>query len=59
MAIVAEEWSTIRPVLDATLGGAELTDDIRAQVFLAFLGMEGRMNTVVTQYMKNSKQVFG
>jgi hypothetical protein len=59
LAIVAEEWSTIRPVLDATLGGAELSDDIRAQVFLAFLGMEGRMNNVVTQYMKNSKQVFG
>jgi hypothetical protein len=59
LAVVADEWDLIRPVLDATLGGAELNDETRAQVFLAFLGMEGRMNNVVTQYMKNSKQVFG
>lgn len=59
LAVVAEEWNTMRPVLEATLGGAELSDETRAQVFLAFLGMEGRMNNVVTQYMKNSKQVFG
>lgn len=59
LAIVAEEWNTIRPILDATLAGDELTDEIRAEVFLAFLGMEGRMNNVVTQYMKNSKNVFG
>ncbi|MCK0121697.1 type IV pili methyl-accepting chemotaxis transducer N-terminal domain-containing protein [Loktanella sp. F6476L] len=59
LQVVADEWATIRPVLEATLGGAELTDEMRAEVFLAFLGMEGRMNNVVTQYMKNSKQVFG
>jgi len=55
LGIVADEWNTIRPVLDATLGGAELSDDIRGQVFLAFLGMEARMNNVVNQYQKNSK----
>ena len=56
LAIVAEEWANLRPVLDATLGGAELTDEMRAQVFLAFLGVEGRMNNVVNNYQKNSKQ---
>lgn len=56
LGVVADEWSTMRPVLDATLAGADLTDDIRAQVFLAFLGMEARMNNVVNQYQKNSKQ---
>jgi hypothetical protein len=59
LAVVADEWSDIRPILETTLAGNELTDDLRAEVFLAFLGMEGRMNNVVTQYMKNSKQVFG
>ena len=53
---VAEEWAKLRPVLDATLGGAELSDEMRAQVFLAFLGVEGRMNNVVNNYQKNSKQ---
>ena len=59
LGVVAEEWNTVRPILEATLNGEPLTDEVRAQVFLAFLGMEGRMNNVVTQYMKNSKQVFG
>ena len=59
LGIVADEWNTIRPILDATIGGADLTDEIRGQVFLALLGIEARMNNVVTQYMKNSKQVFG
>lgn len=53
---VAEEWANLRPILDATLDGAELTDETRAEVFLAFLGMEGRMNNVVNNYQKNSKQ---
>ena len=59
LAVVAKEWKAIRPVLDATLAGEELSDAERAEVFLAFLGMEARMNNVVTQYMKNSKNVFG
>lgn len=59
LAVVAEEWVAIRPILEATLAGEKLSDEKRAEVFLAFLGMEGRMNNVVTQYMKNSKTVFG
>lgn len=53
---VATEWALILPVLEATLNGAELDKDARARVFLAFLGMEGRMNNVVNNYQKNSKQ---
>lgn len=59
LQVVADQWNTVRPILDATLAGAELSDEVRAQVFLALLGIEGRMNNVVTQYMKNSKQTFG
>ncbi|MEL6570840.1 MAG: type IV pili methyl-accepting chemotaxis transducer N-terminal domain-containing protein [Pseudomonadota bacterium] len=53
---VADEWEEISPYLDALIGGAELSTEIRAQLFLAFLGMEGRMNNVVHNYQKNSKQ---
>ena len=53
---VAAEWAAIKPVLDQTLAGETLHADVRAQVFLAFLGMEGRMNNVVHNYQKNSKQ---
>jgi hypothetical protein len=59
LQIVADEWAAIRPILEATLAGEDLSDETRAEVFLAFLGMEGRMNNVVPQYMKNSKQGFG
>jgi len=55
LSVVDDEWQTIRPVLEATLSGAELDDDVRAEVFLAFLGMEARMNNVVNLYQKNSK----
>ncbi len=53
---VAEEWEEILPILDTFIAGGELTKDARAELFLAFLGMEGRMNNVVTNYQKNSKQ---
>jgi hypothetical protein len=59
LAIVAEELNTTRPVLDVTLCGVELSDNIQPKVFLAFLGMEGRISNVVTQCMKNAKQVVG
>lgn len=59
LAKVSEDWDTIRPLIDQTLAGDDLSDDVRAQMFLAFLGIEARMNNVVTQYMKNSKNVFG
>lgn len=53
---VAEEWNAILPTLEAFIDGAELNDTKRAELFLAFLGMEGRMNNVVNNYQKNSKQ---
>lgn len=53
---VAAEWDAINPYLDAFIGGAELSTEVRAQLFLAFLGMEARMNNVVHNYQKNSKQ---
>lgn len=53
--VVANEWSSIKPIIDTALAGGELSDDARARVFLAFLGMEARMNNVVNQYQKNSK----
>lgn len=59
LGVVASEWAAIKPMLDASLNGETHSDAVRAEVFLALLGIEARMNNVVTQYMKNSKQVFG
>jgi len=52
---VTDEWTTIRPALDAVIRGSELDDATRARLFGAFLGMEARMNNVVFMYAKNSK----
>ena len=53
---VAAEWQAIKPTLDGFIGGQALDEADRARLFLAFLGMEGRMNNVVHNYQKNSKQ---
>ena len=53
---VAAEWEKITPNLDAFIGGAELSTEVHAELFLAFLGMEARMNNVVHNYQKSSKQ---
>ena len=59
LGVVAAEWQSVQPIINAALAGEELSDETRAEIFLAMLGIEARMNNVVTQYMKNSKQVFG
>lgn len=55
LAIVADEWAKISPVVSAQMGGATLDDKTREQLFFAFLGMEARMNNVVNMYDDNSK----
>ena len=52
---VADEWAKVQRTLDAAIGGAELTPDMRQEVFFAFLGVEARMNNVAVLYDKNSK----
>ena len=55
LQFVAEEWTLIQPSLALSLSGETLDDDTRQRLFLAFLGMEARMNNVVVMYGKNSK----
>ncbi|PUB12072.1 type IV pili methyl-accepting chemotaxis transducer N-terminal domain-containing protein [Yoonia sediminilitoris] len=55
LQFVVDEWTAIRPVLDATLIGTQLDENTRTRLFGAFLGMEARMNNVVFMYDKNSK----
>ena len=45
----------IRPILQAAQGGQELSDEDRAKVFRAMLGVEAKMNNVVHWYQQNSK----
>lgn len=55
LQFVVEEWQNLQPALNASLSGAELDENMRGQVFNAFLGMEARMNNVVVLYDRNSK----
>ncbi|MFQ1702829.1 type IV pili methyl-accepting chemotaxis transducer N-terminal domain-containing protein [Loktanella agnita] len=55
LQFVVEEWSAIQPFLDRSLAGESLDEAARQRVYLAFLGMEARMNNVVFMYAKNSK----
>lgn len=55
LQFVVDEWEDLQPALNASLSGIPLSDDMRQQVFYAFLGMEARMNNVVVLYDKNSK----
>jgi len=52
---VADAWGAIRPIISDALNGDVLSEEDRANVFLAVLGMEAKMNNVVTWYQKNSK----
>lgn len=52
---VVKEWQNLQPALNAALSGSDLDEDMRSQVFNAFLGMEARMNNVVVLYDRNSK----
>lgn len=55
LQFVVEEWQNLQPALNASLSGVELDENMRGQVFNAFLGMEARMNNVVVLYDRNSK----
>lgn len=52
---VVEEWDAIQPFLARATAGEVLDGAERQRVYFAFLGIESRMNNVVTAYDKNSK----
>lgn len=55
LQFVVEEWAAVQPFIDQSLAGESLSDEARQRVYLAFLGMEARMNNVVFMYANNSK----
>lgn len=55
LQFVVEEWNAIQPFLARAAAGEYLDEAERQRVYFAFLGIESRMNNVVTAYDKNSK----
>lgn len=55
LQFVVEEWEAIQPFLATAMAGETLDAADRQRVYFAFLGIESRMNNVVTSYDQNSK----
>lgn len=55
LQFVVEEWEAIQPFIARAMAGETLDAAERQRVYFAFLGIESRMNNVVTSYDQNSK----
>lgn len=55
LAVVAQDWNTLKPFVNAALAGEPLSDADREMVFLGMNQMTGNMNKVVGMYSDASK----
>lgn len=55
---VQVDWQSIKPVLDAVTGGADLSTSERTDLYLALNELLIKSNLIVTQYTKHAKNAY-